>query len=170
MFVWLPTGYGKSLCYQVLPFITDYKHGVVETQRHSLVLVVSPLVALMVDQRSTIAFMCIKRHKIYPDHLYVSFLSLCNNFHVHAQTVCTRPSPLPILEGLGNEATTTHNAPLPGVSTSTHTASSENCRLPYTFTYLQAMVLRRDRVLSISVSMPLTFGSETQQYIKHGEG
>jgi len=22
--VWLPTGYGKSLCYQVLPFIMDY--------------------------------------------------------------------------------------------------------------------------------------------------
>ena len=27
----------KSLCYEVLPFIMDYKHGVVETQRHSLV-------------------------------------------------------------------------------------------------------------------------------------
>jgi len=51
VFVWLPTGYGKSLCYHVLPFIMDYKHGVVETQRHSLVRVMSPLVALMVDQR-----------------------------------------------------------------------------------------------------------------------
>jgi len=40
-FVWLPTGYGRSLCYEV---IMDYKHGVVETQRHSVVLVVSPLV------------------------------------------------------------------------------------------------------------------------------
>jgi len=51
--VWLPTGYyGRSLCYQVLPLIVDYKHGVVEMQRHSLVLVVSPLVALMFDQHS----------------------------------------------------------------------------------------------------------------------
>ena len=57
VFVWLPTGYGKSLCYQVLPLIMDYKHGVVETQRHSLVLVVSPLVALMVDQRSYVNVM-----------------------------------------------------------------------------------------------------------------
>ena len=39
VFVWLPTGYEESLWYQVLPFTMDYKHGVVETQRHSLVLV-----------------------------------------------------------------------------------------------------------------------------------
>ena len=32
VFVGLPTGYGKSVCYQVLPFIMEYKHGVVETQ------------------------------------------------------------------------------------------------------------------------------------------
>ena len=66
-------------------------------QTHSLVLVVSPLVA------RSIALVC-KRHKIYLAHLYASFLSLRNNFHfnyVHVQTVCTRPSPPPILEGLG---------------------------------------------------------------------
>ena len=31
VFVWLPTGYGKSLRYQVLLFIMDYNHGVVDT-------------------------------------------------------------------------------------------------------------------------------------------
>ena len=46
VFMWLPTGYGKSICYQALPFIMNYKHG----QEYSLVIVVSPLIALMIDQ------------------------------------------------------------------------------------------------------------------------
>ena len=96
VFVWLPTGYGKSLCCQVLPFIMDYKHGVAETKRHSLVLVENPLVAW------SIVFIR-KCHKIYLAQ-FASFLSLRNNstlINTHVQTVCTRPSPPPILEGLG---------------------------------------------------------------------
>ena len=46
MFVWLLTGYGKSLCYQVLPFLFDHTGR----RTDSLVVVVSPLVSLMVDQ------------------------------------------------------------------------------------------------------------------------
>ena len=69
VFVWLPTSYGKSVCYQVLPFIMDYKHGVVEMQRPSLVLVVSPLVARLIT-------LIRRRHKVYPAHMYASFLSL----------------------------------------------------------------------------------------------
>ena len=52
VFVCLPTGYGKSLCYQTLPFVMDYKHRVegIQQARASAVLVVSPLITLMEDQ------------------------------------------------------------------------------------------------------------------------
>ena len=52
MFVWLPTGYRKSLCYQLLPFIFDFKlrrTEAIATER-SIALVISPLVSLMMDQ------------------------------------------------------------------------------------------------------------------------
>ena len=50
VFVCLPTGFGKSLCYQTAPFVMDYKLGHLGTQKRSAVVVVSPLVSLMVDQ------------------------------------------------------------------------------------------------------------------------
>ena len=46
VFIWLPTGYGKSLCYELLPYVFDHK---LDTDR-SVVLVVSPLISLMIDQ------------------------------------------------------------------------------------------------------------------------
>ena len=55
VFVCLPTGYGKSLCYQTLPFVMNYKRSqtVQEArERDSAIIVVSPLVALMEDQVS----------------------------------------------------------------------------------------------------------------------
>ena len=47
VFVALPTGYGKSLCYFVLPLVFD---RVRDVSNRSIVLVVSPLVTLMKDQ------------------------------------------------------------------------------------------------------------------------
>ena len=46
VFLILPTGSGKSLCFSVLPFAFDYLYGRVG----SIVIVVSPLIALMKDQ------------------------------------------------------------------------------------------------------------------------
>ena len=46
VFLWLPTGFGKSLCYEVLPFVFDDKLG----RNDSAVIVVSPLISLMLDQ------------------------------------------------------------------------------------------------------------------------
>ena len=46
VFLWLPTGFGKSLCYEVLPFVFDDKLG----RKDSVAIVVSPLMSLMIDQ------------------------------------------------------------------------------------------------------------------------
>ena len=56
VFAWFPTGYGKSICYQLLPFLFDAKlHRQLESmQKRSKVIVVSPLVSLMVDQVSNL--------------------------------------------------------------------------------------------------------------------
>ena len=54
VFVWLPTGFGKSLCFECLPFVFDMKLGRVTGTNRSVVLVVSPLVSLMVDQVSNL--------------------------------------------------------------------------------------------------------------------
>ena len=48
VFVAIPTGYGKSLCYALLPAIFDSKKGLVG--KTSICMIVSPLIALMKDQ------------------------------------------------------------------------------------------------------------------------
>ena len=51
VFLWLPTGYGKSLCFQLLPFLFDFKFNRTgPLSLRSVVIVISPLVSLMVDQ------------------------------------------------------------------------------------------------------------------------
>ena len=52
MFVSLPTGYGKTLCFTLLPPVIDLLRGVKEK---FIVLVVSPLLALMKDQVASIS-------------------------------------------------------------------------------------------------------------------
>ena len=50
VFISLPTGYGKLLCYAVLPKVFNLLRGVANK---SIVIVVSPLIALMNDQVAT---------------------------------------------------------------------------------------------------------------------
>ena len=50
VFLWLPTGFGKSICYETLPFVSNYKHSDGGTGGGcSVVLVVSPLVSLIME-------------------------------------------------------------------------------------------------------------------------
>ena len=50
-FVWLPTGFGKSICYECLPFLFDFTLGRTQSSGiKSLVIVISPLISLMIDQ------------------------------------------------------------------------------------------------------------------------
>ena len=51
VFAVLPTGYGKSLCYGCLPLVFDRLHG---GEERSIVVVVSPLIAIMKDQASSV--------------------------------------------------------------------------------------------------------------------
>ena len=51
VFVSLPTGFGKSLCYILLPRIFDLLRGV---ENKCIVIVVSPLIALMKNQVASI--------------------------------------------------------------------------------------------------------------------
>ena len=57
VFAWFPTGYGKSLCYQLLPFLLDFKLKRTcspRVKRSVVVIVISSLVSLMVDQVSNL--------------------------------------------------------------------------------------------------------------------
>ena len=45
-FVCLPTGYGMSFCYAILPWVFDELSRMRKDDKHSIVLVVSPLVSL----------------------------------------------------------------------------------------------------------------------------
>ena len=47
VFVSLPTGYGKSLCFALLPLVFDMMRGV---DKASIAIIISPLISLMQDQ------------------------------------------------------------------------------------------------------------------------
>ncbi|XP_065062582.1 uncharacterized protein LOC135689329, partial [Rhopilema esculentum] len=60
-----PTGYGKSLIYQVIPFVNDYLMD--QLTLPSCILVVTPLQSLMLDQVSKLRALGINTAAIYAD-------------------------------------------------------------------------------------------------------
>ena len=77
VFLWLPTGFGKSVCYETLPFVLNYKHSDGGTGGGcSVVLVVSPLVSLIMEaiaprKHSCHTASCISRLVISPHNNHV---------------------------------------------------------------------------------------------------
>ncbi len=53
VFVSLPTGSGKSLCYTMLPIVFDRVRGLTDSPA-SILIVVSPLISLMKDQMNSL--------------------------------------------------------------------------------------------------------------------
>lgn len=43
VFMIKPTGFGKSICFEVIPLVFDHKLGLVDSQRRSCIIVLSPL-------------------------------------------------------------------------------------------------------------------------------
>ena len=81
VFLWLPTGFGKSICYEVLPFVFNRK-----LQRDNcLVLIISPLISLMIDQVRSLRARSVKA-SILSSKVEASFIArdddLANNSHL----------------------------------------------------------------------------------------
>ena len=75
-FMWLPTGFGKSICYQTLPFVFD-KMSRKCAAGGSVVVVVSPLISLMEDQLASLRKWGVNAAIVQP----------CD----HADVICTLP-------------------------------------------------------------------------------
>ena len=60
LMVILPTGFGKSLIYQLSPFVLSLKDGIDLQNIHYFTLVITPLSSIMVDQCQTLTDMGIK--------------------------------------------------------------------------------------------------------------
>ena len=78
VFLWLPTGFGKSICYETLLFVYNYKHSDGGTSSGcSIVLVVSSLVSLMIDQVASLRS-CGVSAAVYLFWLFLRITTMCN--------------------------------------------------------------------------------------------
>ena len=83
--VWFPTGYGKSICYQLLPFVFDVQLGRTNAPLvdRSVVLVISPFMSYGTRISLSVSFICI-------------FIELYNCFMACFTVECTIATDTPI--------------------------------------------------------------------------
>ena len=60
IFMILPTGFGKIICFEVLHFVLDHKLDLVAGHMRSCIIAVTPLLALMVDQVRDLKQACVQ--------------------------------------------------------------------------------------------------------------
>ena len=105
MFVWLPTGYGKSICYEVLPFIFDHKRGRSEGWSVNSVVVVISAAAILQSHLAARGGRIFSAY--FPVncllHISINYTENVMDLYAHAQTVDTRHSS-PIFQAPGYEA------------------------------------------------------------------
>ena len=109
VFVWLPTGFGKSIIYQVFPLLMDYMQancsGASSSSTDvppSLVIVVSPLISLMIDQvtnllqsriKAAIMTSCKPEADHYEGHIPDSLIATKDDFR-HCSLLYVSPEAL----------------------------------------------------------------------------
>ena len=105
VFVWLPTGYGKSICYEVLPFIFDHKRGRSEGWSVNSVVVVISAAAILQSHLAARGGRIFSAY--FPVncllHISINYTENVMDLYAHAQTVDTRHSS-PIFQAPGYEA------------------------------------------------------------------
>lgn len=84
VFILLPSGFGKSIIYEVMPFVFDYKLERVDALTRSLVLVVSPLLSLMADQVASL-----QRRGARASMLSSKYATLDNTLLATEKDLCT---------------------------------------------------------------------------------
>ncbi len=85
VFVSLPTGSGKSFCYWCLPEVFDMMNG---KSGKSIVIVVSPLIALMMDQVASLSNRGIKTIHVSSERLLRRFMKAASRYYFSALNNC----------------------------------------------------------------------------------
>ena len=96
MFVWLPTGYGKSICFQVLPYVVDFKLGRLAREVQAMTGTIAKWRCIIVNKPDILSMYFFRaRPRRVADKFTVNFTEMLA--HAHAKV----PGRFFLLRGLG---------------------------------------------------------------------